>query len=205
MTYKDNDVLLPYKGGGGWTVLAGVFTATEGSITQGQDPDNLNKLVMQKVIKNDKMTFRVGRSKSSDVAQWFARKVLAQTNTFNKDPKELNFAFFGSLTFSILGNDIEGEAFNIQGVTFAQGSSGSTNNWWFGGQTCRHQGDYKVLCRVTRKSNPSEGWEMEFRRGGDSNPVDTVEITAFRRTGQYSDFTNSEFGIAADGSGDLTF
>ncbi|KAH6901018.1 hypothetical protein BKA70DRAFT_1524540 [Coprinopsis sp. MPI-PUGE-AT-0042] len=200
--YRDNDVFVPYKGGGGWSVAGGVFTVTERSITEGQDPDNLNKPVMRKVIKDeDKMTFRVGRSKSLNVARWFTKRVLAQANTFNHDPEELNFAFFGSLTFLIFGNDMEGDAFTIPSVVFAQGSTKNNNNWWFGGETCRHKGDHQVRCRAIRKCNPSEGWQMDFRRGG-GNPVSTVEITAFSRSSEYSEFTNSNVVIAADGSSD---
>ncbi|KAH6903394.1 hypothetical protein BKA70DRAFT_1110775 [Coprinopsis sp. MPI-PUGE-AT-0042] len=180
MTYRDNDVYVPYNGGGGWTVVNGVFTVTDKSITGGQDPNNFNQPVFQKSINGqNKMSFRVGRSKSAGVAQWFTSKIPREANTFDDNPDKLNFAFFGSLSYTIWGNNIQGETFTVPKVMFAQGSSGSSNNWWFGGEGCRYKNGNEVRCRITRESNPFEFWQMHFRRGGNGNAVDTVAITAF--------------------------
>jgi hypothetical protein len=71
---------------------------------------------------------KAGRSKSSGVANWFqshASHAVCATWPSNTDdwPKELNFAFTGTLTINGTGYPI----------TIGQGSVPPHNNWWLGG------------------------------------------------------------------------
>eukprot|EP00746_Dinoflagellata_sp_MGD_P162817 gnl/MRDRNA2_/MRDRNA2_90544_c0_seq1.p1 gnl/MRDRNA2_/MRDRNA2_90544_c0~~gnl/MRDRNA2_/MRDRNA2_90544_c0_seq1.p1 ORF type:complete len:199 (+),score=29.80 gnl/MRDRNA2_/MRDRNA2_90544_c0_seq1:82-678(+) len=47
------------------------------------------------------------------------------------DPNDLNFAVFGTITFTIGGKEYE-----CKDMRLGQGSYGSTNNWWLGSTKC---------------------------------------------------------------------
>jgi cellobiose dehydrogenase (acceptor) len=55
----------------------------------------------------------------------------------------------------------------FEDVGFAQGKSGSTNNWWFGGKNCVHSSNYTVRC--AGKDAQGHSVHFYFSRGGDDN------------------------------------
>jgi hypothetical protein len=110
----------------------------------------------------------------------FKSKLPAGQNTFNDDPDKLNFAFKGVLKLTVTGPDSPwGETFEVSSVIFAQGHTLGSNNWWFAGGTCSNIGDNTVKCGAKRLSVPSEGWFIDFKRGG--NDDNTVVASNLRK------------------------
>lgn len=124
------------------------------------------------------MTFVVGRSGSSEVAEWWKDYVPAGHNTYNADPGALNFAFVGSLELTIGGSPLRGQTRTLllEHVALAQGhKSNGDNNWWFGGEThCAWSGADEVRFRCT--DDFLDDWYVWFKRTG----VDVVEIVSLR-------------------------
>ena len=89
----------------------------------------------------------------------FVSKVGAGQTTFNHNPDDLNFAFLGKMWFIFSGNGLVNERFDIDKTMLAQGRSGTSNNWWFGGESCE-------VC------------------GGPSCPRDTVNCLGYDERGQ---------------------
>lgn len=169
MRYHDNDILLPVSSESGYTLINGSYTVNSFSITSGQDPDgNIHKGLTKHFGSDGEMTFRVGRKSSKDVAYKFTDEVKASQTTFNHDPGDLNFAFFGTLelkiTGGILGRNVD--VFTFADIAIAQGSAGLSNNWWFGGKNCKYIGNNTVSCMGTSKSGMAV--EFKFYRGGNS-------------------------------------
>ncbi|MEY8766794.1 MULTISPECIES: hypothetical protein [Francisella] len=75
------------------------------------------------------LTFKAGRHKTKEVAEFFNQYAPKDNNTFHDAPEELNFAAVGDLT---VGKE------TFRNVVFAQGSSLGINNWWFGGENCKY-------------------------------------------------------------------
>ena len=88
-----------------------------------------------------RITARAGRHKTSDCANWFADQVGAGSamgcDSGAHLPDELNFAFVGTLKFSLV--DHPETTYVCENVAFAQGSRenwrevDTRNNWWIGG------------------------------------------------------------------------
>lgn len=177
--YHDNDVYVPVSSSAGYNMTGGSFTVTGLSIPDGQDPDGYNYVGM--VLDFDssgKMTFKVGRHSSSDVADWFTDRISADENTFNKDPGDLNFAFMGDLEVTYSGGTLApySQTFTFEDVMIAQGNDAwVSNNWWYGGQNCSYTSGNSVDCDGTSPT----GWPVTstFLRGGNSKDyVDTTDI-----------------------------
>lgn len=81
------------------------------------------------------MNVEAGRKASAEVAAWFQAQVgngsAIGTNTIDKMPTDLNFAFVGQMTFSHGGNTYTSAKGGS--IVIAQGSGGGRNNWWLGG------------------------------------------------------------------------
>jgi hypothetical protein len=174
MTYRDNDVFLPLNGG--YSLISGTYTLNSFSITNGQDPDGHIYVGLKAAIdSNGKMSFSIGRKGSESVANWFNDRISASQNTFNHTAGELNFAFIGTLELTIKGNILGShqQNFTFLNVAIAQGHSGTSNNWWFGGQNCSYIQNDQVTC----KGANSKGAEVSFvfLRGG--NNVSTIDVT----------------------------
>lgn len=174
MTYRDNDVYFSLSGG--YSLVNGTYTVNSFSITSGQDPNrHIFAGLTVSCGSNGKMTFSIGRSGSSGVARWFNDRVPASQNTFNHGADDLNFAFLGTLRLTIKGGLLGSrqETFTFLNVALAQGHSGSSNNWWFGGQNCSFIQSNQVTCQGTN----SKGMQVSFvfLRGG--NDVSTIGVT----------------------------
>jgi hypothetical protein len=115
---------------------------------------------------NGGMTFSVGRSGSSDVATWWKARIRVDQNTFGHDPDALNFAFGGTLVLTLSTG-----TFTIPGIYIAQGHSGTSNNWWLGGEPCFIDTSATVQCVA------NEGVLIGFSRG-DGADVNEIKISA---------------------------
>lgn len=174
MTYRDNDVY--FSPSGGYALISGSYTVNSFSVTSGQDPNHhIYAGLTASCGSNGKMTFSVGRSGSGTVASWFNARIPASQNTFNHTAGDLNFAFLGTLKLTVRGGILGNgqDTFTFSNVALAQGHSGSSNNWWFGGQNCSYIQSDQVICKGVN----SKGAEVSFifRRGG--NDVSTVGFT----------------------------
>lgn len=150
MTYRDNDVDITMTGG--YSLLKGYYSVTGFSVTPGQDPDSKIHLGLSVLFGNDgKMTFQVGRKGNSDVANWFNNQIPPQKNTFGHTAGDLNFAFLGTLSLTISGGSLGSNqsTYTFNDVALAQGKSGTSNNWWFGGKNCNNISNDQVTCPGT--------------------------------------------------------
>jgi hypothetical protein len=112
---------------------------------------------------NGGVTFKVGRKGSGDVANWWKERVRTDQNTFGHDPGELNFAFGGTYVLTLSTG-----TFTFQDVYIAQGHSGSSNNWWFGGMNCYIDTEHTTQCVS------DEGVWVGFLRG--DNDVNEIKV-----------------------------
>lgn len=187
MKYHDNDIMLRFDG---FTICEGTFTIKSYSIAKGQDPDEC--ISVGKVITigtNGKLTLRVGRMGSREVAQWWKANIPASCTTFNSDPAELNFAVIGDLRIKLMNAD--GNTFTMvaEDAAFAQGKSGTSNNYWFGGKNMTHCEDNKVM--VTVCTQGEDVYYFRATRGGnDVNEVffDTVNKRSIKLDGWLDNF-----------------
>jgi len=173
MTYHDNDVYLSIASG--YTLINGTYTVNSYSVTDGQDPKGhiYNGLTVS-CGSNGKLTFSVGRKGSSSVANWFNGQIPASQNTFNHTADDLNFAFLGTLTLTITGGLLGSnlDTITFTNVALAQGHSGASNNWWFGGKSCSYIQNNQVTC--SGKNALGAVASFIFLRGG--NDVSTVGV-----------------------------
>jgi len=174
MTYHDNEVVIVV--GGGYTLVSGQYTVKSFSVTPGQDPDGKIYVGLTNTFgSNGKMSFRVGRKGSSTVANWFNNAVPANRTTFNHSAGDLNFAFLGTLTLTLTGGILGAgrETFTFSNAAIAQGHSGASNNWWFGGDSCSYIGNDRVVCTGVNAHGTKVSFV--FLRGG--NPVNEIYST----------------------------
>lgn len=138
MKYHDNDVVIVNSGNCVFD-KEGTFEIKECCVTDGQDPEGKLAAGIKFTVGTDgKITFSLGRKKSTEVAEWWIDRVPSEKNTYQKKPKELNFAMIGTLTLH-LKNGIFGNSpvtLVLEDIAFAQGNDGTRNNWWFGGVNC---------------------------------------------------------------------
>lgn len=191
MEYRDNMAYFKFECG--CVIENGLYTVEECSITSGQDPDGYIKPSLLVAINSDasnllgKIHFNIGRHGSEEVANWFIGKVAPDQTTFNDTPDLLNFAFVGELVLNLRG-DFFGASTPVkctfERVVIAQGHSGATNNWWFGGSNCKNTGVNKVECHGSYINDKKELKQItiEVFRGGssnpDGNPVNEFKITS---------------------------
>jgi hypothetical protein len=180
MSYHDNAVKMVMKNSG-YSILGGTYTTSDQSISGGQDPNHKNNPPQTYDVSGDgKISFSVGRNGSEAVANWFASRAGGNLNTFGKNPGKLNFAFQGDLTLSIQGAGLSpDQPVVFKDIFLAQGHSGSTNNWWFGGFNCMKtagNSTNEVVC----KSANYPAMKFTFTRGDytplNRTPVDQVYV-----------------------------
>lgn len=174
MTYRNNDIYFSLEEG--YSVVNGSYTIEGFAVTNGQDPDQKIYAGLTVQCGSDgKLTFEVGRKGSGSVADWFKSNIPASHNTFNENPGDLNFAFIGTLSLNIKGGSLGNrqETFIFPKVALAQGHTGFSNNWWFGGSDCSYIQDNRVICYGTNAAGATVSFV--FLRGG--NDVSTVSVT----------------------------
>jgi len=192
--YWENKVyfLLSGKASAIRSVNAGSFIITGLSISDGQDPDDKNWVGQNKplyVSSSPYFSFDVGHHHTSKVANWFSSQIPPQGNTFGHEPGELNFAFLGTLSLTLRLASVDpatgryDQTVVFNDIALAQGRSGSTNNWWFGGKDCKRvhysfYGDDNVTC-VGRVEATKQEISVTFARG-DTNSVDVVTIIDYK-------------------------
>lgn len=133
-------------------------------VPSGQDPDN-HIYDGYTTSGTNTLSFSVGRHGTSEVANWFNSNIAADQTTFGHTAGELNFAFIGALTMKVSYADFGVEEhYVMQDVALAQGHSGATDNWWFGGKACRNTGGNSVKCAGFEKTSGRQV-HISFLRG----------------------------------------
>lgn len=160
-----------------YSLISGEFHVKYHSITSGQ-PDEVANGDTLHFDHNGEFNFRAGRKSSKDVARWFNGECNPKTNTtFGHSAKKLNFAFMGTLRLKI-AQEIVNHQFDVkfEDILIAQGSSGATNNWWFGGKTCTHISSGQIVSNGSTVDG--NNFRFTFLRGSKHQPnnVHTVEI-----------------------------
>ncbi|ROI02558.1 hypothetical protein EGI16_13065 [Chryseobacterium sp. G0240] len=166
MEYRDNEVFLASASN---NLVKGTFTVNEYSVTSGQDPNgHIHAGYVASCGSDGKFTFSIGRKGSKEVAKWFSDRVPGNRTTFDHNPDDLNFAMIGTLVLEFTGNKV----CTFYNIALAQGHSGSSNNWWFGGKQAMNNGGNQVVCGAISNGIVELA---EFLRGG--NDVSTVKVT----------------------------
>ncbi|BCH55317.1 hypothetical protein ACQZ61_06220 [Agrobacterium vitis] len=174
MQYHDNDVFFSLAGG--YRLISGSYLINEFSITDGQDPDkHIHNGLLVTCGADGKFTFNVGRKGSETVAKWFNSRIPANSTTFGHAADDLNFAFLGQLILTLTSGSLgdRQQSFVFNNIALAQGHSGASNNWWFGGKTAASIGNNKV--NVSGSGIADIHSLFTFLRGG--NSVSGVDVT----------------------------
>ncbi|MDP2315824.1 MAG: hypothetical protein Q8P41_23205 [Pseudomonadota bacterium] len=113
--------------------IEGSFVITEGQ--SGSPPPKFTKNGSTWTIN-----IQANRSNSAPVAQSYNTKTGGATHEYtnasgDKRPTELNFYFGVNVTFLVSGASV------VVPVYLGQGHYGTSNNWWFGGNTVINTGD----------------------------------------------------------------
>lgn len=178
MTYHDNEVSISLSTFSEFSLVSGSYIVTSHSVTGGQDPHGY---IYDGLVKNfgsdGKMWFRVGRHGSTSTAEWFNRQVKGSQTTFDHSAGKLNFAFMGTLKLTLTGGvfGTDRKTFTFLNVAIAQGHSGASNNWWFGGKNCSYIGSNTVAC-TGRSSKGTRRGPSIFEEAFDN--VNTIILTA---------------------------
>ena len=192
MTYRDNSVTFSLAGSG-YSLVNGSYTVDTFSVTSGQDPQGrIHQGLQASMNGGGGMTFSVGRKGSEGVANWFNAQVPASQTTFGHGAGKLNFAFLGTLRMKLTGGILGGgaETFTFGKVALAQGHSGASNNWWFGGRNCVNIDSNRVSCEGV----DSKGSAVSFvfwRGGNDVSTVGVAPSTLVATTKWMSSFAES--------------
>lgn len=174
MTYHDNDVYFQINGD--YSLVGGSYTINDYDVTSGQDPDRKIKTgAVYNFGSDGKITFQVGRKGSNDVASWFNNRIPANQTTFNHSADKLNFAFIGTLILTLTGDHLgnQQQSFIFQNLGIAQGHTGASNNWWFGGMNCTYTPPTQVIAKG--KDNQGNDITFLFLRG--DNDVNVISTT----------------------------
>lgn len=158
MSYHDNNVYLHQPGpfGLGSYNTHYKYEVTSYKISSGQDPHNHIYEGYTTESDSGTLSFSVGRHGTGDVADWFNDKIPSDSNTFGHGAGSLNFAFLGTLTISFTYNSFgnKREDYVFTNIGLAQGHSGASNNWWFGGESCSKGGSgNQVKCQGTEQGS----------------------------------------------------
>lgn len=171
-TIRDNDVYITIPTG--YQLKGGVFKVADGSVTAGQ-PSDVKTGSLITCGSDGKFRFRVGRKGSATVANWLNSQIDASTNTtFGHTADSLNFAFIGRLEL-VLMKDNQLVEYYFDHVIVAQGSSGTTNNWWFGGKTAKYIKNESVI--LEGDNDKQQKIALTCNRGGNAvNKIDIIQI-----------------------------
>jgi hypothetical protein len=162
MKYHDNTLKVTTQPSAG--VASCRFIVDDFSITGGQDPDGSIQRGQEHLFygPSGSFTFRVGRKGDSSVAKFWKSHFAASESTFNHNPDELNFAFYGPLDIQM-----GGQTYRIPKVGLAQGHAGASNNWWFAAQgASRGPLETTIVCTGTSQSGSTVRFTV--LRGGNS-------------------------------------
>ncbi len=201
MSYHDNSVTL--NGASGITIQDASYTVSDLCITDGQDPDGENQVGDTHNLQNGSFTFRVGRKGSSQVASWFNGKfsgynddsVNGDRTTFDEAAGELNFAFLGDLTLTVSTSKHSNLEVTFPDISFAQGSSGFRNNWWFAQENGQHTRDSDGPSSLLAIGEDTRGRLVyaSFNRG--DNSVNEVTLNAISVVDDADDDARTLSGI----------
>lgn len=204
MTYHDNVVrfkLEKYQLFKGEDGHYGSFKILNHCITDGEDPDSQVKNDTTYNINNKgELSFSFGRQGSEKVAKWWNDKVDSEQTTFHNCPQKLNFAAIGDLTLNIKREDGSETKLIIPNIAIAQGHTGASNNWWFGGEQFLYVGantvygsknNYDIKTIVTRGGNDvneiiirfDEYKNIEWMKSISDRPVNKMSIPGTHDSG----------------------
>lgn len=159
-----------------YSLISGEFHIKDHKITSGQPNEVRNGDILQ-FNESDEFNFPVGRKATKAVAQWFNGQCSPKSNTaFGHRAKKLNFAFLGSLHLRVV-QESTNHQFEVKfdDILIGQGSSGSSNNWWFGGRICTKVSSGKIAANGS--TDDRHNFRFTFLRGGKQRSnVHTVEI-----------------------------
>lgn len=177
MKYHDNQVRLytNYMDEGNerrWDLENGAFKISTLSVIDGQDPDGLNTIDQVKTwtMNDGHITFRVGRKGSDTVAESWKESIKSSENTFNDNPKDLNFAFIGEMRL-YMNNNTHQYRFILPDVGLARGHARDNSVWWFGAKDAEYQEDWENLVLIKGHREHLDGrlfdeeWFFFFKRG----------------------------------------
>ncbi|MCL1971505.1 MAG: phosphatidylinositol-specific phospholipase C, partial [Endomicrobia bacterium] len=160
--------------GSGLKLSGGSYKIESFKVSDGKSA-NVKTGVYNIKVSNDKtegeLEFEIDRKNTKATADWFNARIPELSTTFAHAAGELNFALLGTLVLRFT----DGTSYTFAGVSLAQGHSGTSNNWWFGGATCINIGGNKVDCIGVNASGAK--WSFHFRRGGTGNSVSTIAVT----------------------------
>ena len=85
------------------------------------------------------------------MARWWSERIEKRSTTFDHDPDDLNIAFIGDLVLNVKTKDETiNKTITIKNVGLAQGHTGASNNWWFGGKGMYNVGNHTVRSEERR-------------------------------------------------------
>jgi len=180
----------------GLDIVKGSYKVQDFSVTSGQDPDgNIYSGLKVKFGRNGKMSFCVGRKSSDKTAKWFNDRIRADQTTFNHTADKLNFAFIGVLKLTLTGGFLENaeKTFVFKDIVIAQGHTGASNNWWFGGKHGSHTGINQILVNGTAENGPDV--EFRFCRGGNAVNAIGVQLSRFADTADWMSWISGETSL----------
>lgn len=158
--------------------VSGKFKLTDYKITKEQPFETPTDRTYEFTATNSEFNVKAGRSASKEVAEYFKDWCPVNKNTFKNKPDDLNFALRGelSLTFKMTAEVGETYTLTFADIMLAQGHSGQSNNWWFGGRNCAHIGGKKVIAVGYHTGNTFQEKYgiIQAERGG--NDVNEIEI-----------------------------
>ena len=121
------------------------------------------------------MRFKLGRKGSAKVAGWFNSRIGVDNSTFGHTAGVLNFAFLGTLRLTLSNLP----TITFENISIAQGHSGASNNWWFGGYKCFNTNDNRVHAIGKARDGMDDVYYcvMFWRGGNDVNEykIESVE------------------------------
>ena len=148
-TDHDNDVYFDWNQNSSFSEK--VVTITSFTLNSGEDgvcvtPGQPYRWTQ---ARGDHITARAGRHGEGYCAQRWNERVGGGKNTFNHEADELNFYVGGTLTLTFTSpSSPDTSIIKFSDIYLAQGHSGATNNWWFGGKNCSRdkRQDNQVIC-----------------------------------------------------------
>jgi hypothetical protein len=178
-SYHDNIVQMPLAATGYINITA-TYTITAFSVTPGQDPDGRIHVGLANTYTGNagSMTYHVGRKGSTTVADWWRTRIASDHNTFGNDPRDLNFAFIGTLVMKLTGGPLghSQDTYTLQNIALAQGHAGASNNWWFGGSNCKYATSFPNSVKCSGTNSAGRTVYFYFHRGGADHPVNIVDL-----------------------------
>lgn len=181
MKYHNNEVYFSCGSNANFTLENGTYKISECSVTDGQDPDkNVKPGNIYNFSSDGKMSFRLGRKASEDVAKWFNKRITIDNSTFGHSAGELNFAFMGILRLKLknLPSSSMETTIEFKDIAIAQGHTTGRNNWWFSGRNCFNTNDNNCVHAIGKADDGTYYCAM-VRRGG--NDVNEYEIKSVEK------------------------